>query len=85
MSEPRASRILVVDDEENITFLLDTTLRHFGFEAPSFAPLRLAAARAVFVRSEIRRASSSATAARMWIVSRVAWGLSQATNSTPDS
>ncbi|MGH9156939.1 MAG: response regulator transcription factor [Acidimicrobiales bacterium] len=26
------SRILVVDDEENITFLLDTALRHFGFD-----------------------------------------------------
>jgi two-component system OmpR family response regulator len=27
-----ANRVLVVDDEENITFLLDATLRHFGFE-----------------------------------------------------
>ncbi|MGH9190685.1 MAG: response regulator transcription factor [Acidimicrobiales bacterium] len=25
-------RVLVVDDEENITFLLDSALRHFGFE-----------------------------------------------------
>ena len=28
----RKSRILVVDDEENITFLLDSALRHFGFD-----------------------------------------------------
>ena len=28
----RPSRVLVVDDEENITFLLDSALRHFGFE-----------------------------------------------------
>jgi two-component system OmpR family response regulator len=28
----RAARILVVDDEDNITFLLDATLRHFGYE-----------------------------------------------------
>ena len=28
----RKSRILVVDDEENITFLLDAALRHFGFD-----------------------------------------------------
>ncbi|HVF75649.1 MAG TPA: response regulator transcription factor [Acidimicrobiales bacterium] len=27
-----AARVLVVDDEDNITFLLDTALRHFGFE-----------------------------------------------------
>ncbi|MDP9401807.1 MAG: response regulator transcription factor [Actinomycetota bacterium] len=33
MSQPAAkSRILVVDDEENITFLLDSALRHFGFD-----------------------------------------------------
>jgi two-component system OmpR family response regulator len=29
---PRATRILVVDDEDNITFLLDATLRHFGYD-----------------------------------------------------
>ena len=47
----RPGRILVVDDEENITFLLDSALRHFGFEVqvaangrdalklvPTFAP-----------------------------------------------
>ncbi|MEO6122020.1 MAG: response regulator transcription factor [Acidimicrobiales bacterium] len=28
----RAGRVLVVDDEENITFLLDAALRHFGFD-----------------------------------------------------
>jgi two-component system OmpR family response regulator len=33
VSQPAAkSRILVVDDEENITFLLDSALRHFGFD-----------------------------------------------------
>ena len=35
MSAPvgdRRSRVLVVDDEDNITFLLDTALSHFGFE-----------------------------------------------------
>ena len=28
----RPARVLVVDDEDNITFLLDSALRHFGFE-----------------------------------------------------
>src|SRR3954469_14983486 len=28
----RLSRVLVVDDEENITFLLESALRHFGFD-----------------------------------------------------
>ncbi|HUP87475.1 MAG TPA: response regulator transcription factor [Acidimicrobiales bacterium] len=28
----RHGRVLVVDDEENITFLLDSALRHFGFD-----------------------------------------------------
>ncbi len=28
----RVARVLVVDDEVNITFLLDSALRHFGFE-----------------------------------------------------
>jgi two-component system OmpR family response regulator len=28
----RATRVLVVDDEENITFLLGSALRHFGFD-----------------------------------------------------
>ena len=28
----RPGRVLVVDDEENITFLLESALRHFGFE-----------------------------------------------------
>ena len=28
----RSTRVLVVDDEENITFLLDSALRHFGFD-----------------------------------------------------
>ncbi len=30
--EDRAGRVLVVDDEDNITFLLDSALRHFGFD-----------------------------------------------------
>ncbi|HUQ39967.1 MAG TPA: response regulator transcription factor [Acidimicrobiales bacterium] len=30
--EQRQSRVLVVDDEENITFLLDAALRHFGYD-----------------------------------------------------
>ena len=30
--DDRAARILVVDDEDNITFLLDATLRHFGHD-----------------------------------------------------
>lgn len=32
MGDTPRSRILVVDDEENITFLLDATLSHFGYE-----------------------------------------------------
>ena len=28
----RSQRVLVVDDEDNITFLLDSALRHFGFD-----------------------------------------------------
>ena len=28
----RSARVLVVDDEENITYLLDTALTHFGYE-----------------------------------------------------
>ena len=28
----RSGRVLVVDDEENITFLLESAMRHFGFE-----------------------------------------------------
>ncbi|HEX2038816.1 MAG TPA: response regulator transcription factor [Acidimicrobiales bacterium] len=31
MQQAKAGRVLVVDDEENITFLLDSALRHFGF------------------------------------------------------
>ena len=30
--EKRTSRVLVVDDEENISFLLDSALRHFGHD-----------------------------------------------------
>jgi hypothetical protein len=53
------------------------------FGLPSFCPRALAAASAARVRSEILRASSSATAARMCKVRRFAVGLSAAMNSTP--
>src|SRR5262249_19044704 len=49
---------------------------------PSLAPRRLAAARAALVRSLIVPRSCSATAARMWMVSLLACGLSAAMNST---
>src|SRR5258708_34164297 len=52
---------------------------------PSFLPLAFAAARAALVRSLMRRASSSATAAKMCSVSREAKGWPQATKSTPAS
>ena len=42
----------------------------------------LAAARAALVRSLIAPRSCSATAARIWTVSLLAWGLSAAMNST---
>ena len=32
MKEATLGRVLVVDDEENITFLLESALRHFGFD-----------------------------------------------------
>ena len=38
----RDARVLVVDDEENITFLLDSALRHFGFEVQVAATGRAA-------------------------------------------
>ncbi len=38
----RPGRVLVVDDEENITFLLDSALRHFGFEVRLAATGRVA-------------------------------------------
>jgi hypothetical protein len=44
------------------------------FGLPSRTPRALAAARAALVRAEIIRASSSATAARMWMVSRLTVG-----------
>ena len=37
MSTSPATRILVVDDEDNITFLLSSALRHFGFEVQTAA------------------------------------------------
>jgi two-component system, OmpR family, response regulator len=40
-AEPR-TRVLVVDDEENITFLLASALRHFGFEVMEVASGRQA-------------------------------------------
>jgi len=41
-SGERAGRVLVVDDEDNITFLLESALRHFGFEVRSVATGRAA-------------------------------------------
>jgi two-component system OmpR family response regulator len=38
----RATRVLVVDDEENITFLLGSALRHFGFDVETAASGRTA-------------------------------------------
>src|ERR1041385_6628035 len=42
---------------------------------PNLTPLVLAAANAAFVRALIISRSCSAIAARMWIVSRFAWGI----------
>src|SRR5437764_13436068 len=36
----RSTRVLVVDDEENITFLLGSALRHFGFDVGTAATWR---------------------------------------------
>jgi hypothetical protein len=52
---------------------------------PNLRPRALAAAIAALLRSEMRRASYSATAARMWMVKRFARDMSTATNSTPVS
>lgn len=56
-------------------------LRSWGF--PSTTPRVFAAARAARVRALTARASSSATNAIMPMVSRLACGMSAATNSTP--
>jgi hypothetical protein len=56
---------------------------HAFYGADSRFPRALAAARASLVRSEIASRTCSATAARMWMVSLLACGLSTATNSTP--
>jgi hypothetical protein len=53
-----------------------------GSGVPSRFPCALAAARAALVRSESASRSCSATAARMWMLSLLACGLSAATNST---
>ena len=37
MTTDGSTRVLVVDDEENITFLLGSALRHFGFEVTTAA------------------------------------------------
>src|SRR5262245_51421981 len=52
---------------------------------PSLTPRALAAASAAFVRALIASRSCSATAARIWIVSLLANGISAAINSTPVS
>ncbi len=54
-----------------------------GFGLPNFRPRALAAAKAALVRSEINRASYSATAARIWIVKQFARGMSAAMKSIP--
>ena len=58
----------------------------FSFERsglPNFRPLAFAAAKAALIRSEMRRDSYSATAARICTVKRLASGMSAATKSTP--
>jgi two-component system OmpR family response regulator len=47
------ARILVVDDEENITYLLGTALRHFGFEVATAASGREALAMGAEFRPEL--------------------------------
>ena len=37
MTTDASTRVLVVDDEENITFLLGSALRHFGFDVTTAA------------------------------------------------
>src|SRR2546423_447218 len=37
MTTDGSTRVLVVDDEENITFLLSSALRHFGFDVTTAA------------------------------------------------
>ncbi|GAC1320399.1 MAG: response regulator transcription factor [Acidimicrobiales bacterium] len=45
--------ILVVDDEENITYLLGTALRHFGYEVQTESSGRAALARAAELQPEL--------------------------------
>jgi len=47
------ARILVVDDEENITYLLGTALRHFGFAVEPASTGREALAKAAELRPEL--------------------------------
>ncbi|MHB8465472.1 MAG: response regulator, partial [Acidimicrobiales bacterium] len=48
-----AANILVVDDEENITYLLGTALRHFGFVVETAASGREALAKCAEMRPEL--------------------------------
>ncbi|HUG84007.1 MAG TPA: response regulator transcription factor [Euzebya sp.] len=41
-AQPARARVLVVDDEENITFLLSSAMRHFGFDVEVAADGRTA-------------------------------------------
>jgi len=47
------ARVLVVDDEENITYLLGTALRHFGFDVDTAASGREGLAKATDTRPDL--------------------------------
>ena len=51
--ENAGASILVVDDEENITYLLGTALRHFGYEVETRNSGRAALARAAELQPEL--------------------------------
>jgi two-component system OmpR family response regulator len=51
--ETRGARVLIVDDEDNITYLLGTALRHFGFDVEAAASGREALAKAAQFHPEL--------------------------------
>ncbi|HEY2428608.1 MAG TPA: response regulator, partial [Acidimicrobiales bacterium] len=53
VASPADARILVVDDEDNITYLLGTALRHFGFAVQTAASGREALAKGAEFRPEL--------------------------------
>jgi len=53
VASPLDARILVVDDEENITYLLGTALRHFGFAVQTAASGREALSKGAEFRPEL--------------------------------